>query len=40
MSEASRRRARDFSVDKTVDLYIKMYESVLRSTAAEARVAP
>src|SRR3974390_1820923 len=38
MSEASRRRARNFTIDKTVDLYIKMYESVLQSTAEKSRL--
>ena len=38
MSEASRRRARDFSIERTVDLYIKMYEAVLQSTAPQQRV--
>lgn len=38
MSEASRRRARDFSIDKTVDLHIQMYEDVLQSAAEQPRV--
>lgn len=40
MSEASRRRARDFSIDKTVDLYIQMYESVLQLTAEKPGAMP
>jgi glycosyltransferase involved in cell wall biosynthesis len=38
MSEASRRRARDFSIERTVDLHIQMYEYVLQSAAPQARV--
>ncbi|HEY4930149.1 MAG TPA: glycosyltransferase [Terriglobales bacterium] len=38
MSEASCRRARDFSIDKTVDLHIQMYEDVLQSAAEQPRV--
>jgi glycosyltransferase involved in cell wall biosynthesis len=37
MSEASRRRARDFSIERTVELHIQMYETVLQS-AAQPRV--
>ncbi len=33
MSEASRRRARDFGIEKTVDLHIQMYENVVQSAA-------
>ena len=32
MAEASRRRARDFSIERTVDCYLEMYESVLHRT--------
>ncbi len=38
MSEASRRRARDFSIERTVDLYIQMYETVLQSAAQQPKV--
>jgi hypothetical protein len=38
MSEASRRRAQDFSIEKTVDRYIQMYESVLQSAATQQKV--
>jgi len=38
MSEASRRRARDFSIEGTVDLYLRMYETVLQSVARQPRV--
>ena len=38
MSEASRRRAQDFSIEKTVDRYIQMYESVLQSAATQRKV--
>lgn len=35
MSEASRRRARDFSIDRTVEGYAELYESVLRDSARQ-----
>jgi glycosyltransferase involved in cell wall biosynthesis len=38
MSEASRRRARDFSIEQTVDLHIQMYENVLRSATQRPKV--
>lgn len=38
MSEASRRRARDFSIEKTVDLYIKMYDSILQCRGEQPRI--
>jgi glycosyltransferase involved in cell wall biosynthesis len=37
MSEASRRRARDFSIERTVELHIQMYENVLRSAAQQLK---
>ncbi len=38
MSEASRRRARDFSIERTVELYIQMYEGVLQCAAQQPTV--
>ncbi len=38
MSEASPRRARDFSIERTVELYIQMYETVLQSGARQPKV--
>ena len=38
MSKASRQRSRDFSIEKTVDSYIQMYEAVLQSSARQAGV--
>lgn len=38
MSEASRRRVRDFSIEKTVDLHIQMYETVLQSASEQPKV--
>jgi hypothetical protein len=37
MSEASRQRARCFSIETTVDGYIEMYESVLQQQAVKAQ---
>lgn len=36
MSEASRRRAQDFSIDRTVDGYVNMYEAVLQNSPRSA----
>lgn len=38
MSKASRRRARDFGIDRTVDGYLSMYESVLECRSQVATV--
>jgi glycosyltransferase involved in cell wall biosynthesis len=38
MSEASRRRARHFSIERTAELYIQMYETVLQSATQRPRV--
>jgi len=40
MSHASRQRARCFSIEKTVDGYVEMYESLLRRRAVNAEGAP
>jgi glycosyltransferase involved in cell wall biosynthesis len=38
MSEASRRRAQDFSIERTAELHIQMYENVLRSAVQWPKV--
>jgi glycosyltransferase involved in cell wall biosynthesis len=38
LSEASCRRARDFSIERTVELYIQMYEGVLQCVTAQPGV--
>jgi glycosyltransferase involved in cell wall biosynthesis len=40
MSQASRQRARQFSIEKTVDGCIKLYESVLQTGSRQAAGAP
>lgn len=38
LSEASRRRVSDFSIEKTVELHIQMYEAILQSAPVQSRV--